>query len=168
MPRTSTTFQVGHKKVGGRKSGGIDKRTRAAMTVAAKKACDLLGPDEFAGNALDLLQLIYRDEKQPMPMRLDAARVAVNFECPKLQAVAARVDQFIKVDELSDEERQAQAMRVIDEAFAEHGLQTPLSWYDRDKIPAERLLAEAAAAKAEQVAEPAEDAAAPDAAAPGM
>jgi hypothetical protein len=81
-------FQPGHPKVGGRKRGTRNKATieRELQEATLLKS----GPTEeaFSGDALGFLQLIYRDPDQPRSVRLDAARVAVGFEVPRLQAVA--------------------------------------------------------------------------------
>jgi hypothetical protein len=55
------------------------------------------------GTALDFLQAVYRDFRQPLPVRLRAAIEALPFESPKLSAVAvmsgedfgARLDRAI-------------------------------------------------------------------------
>jgi len=55
-------------------------------------------PNVFAGDAVALMQLIYRDPSQDMGLRLDAAKSAAKFERPVLSAVAVQQAPRARVD----------------------------------------------------------------------
>jgi hypothetical protein len=74
---------------GGRQRGTPNKRTEAlaqAQAEASEKITAALGPDAFDADALSFLQVIYRDKKQAVEVRLQAARAAISFETPQLAA----------------------------------------------------------------------------------
>jgi hypothetical protein len=88
---------------GGRRRGTKNKRTverERAVAEAATKIAGALGPDAFEGDALSLMQLTYRDEKQPLPIRLSAAQAAIQFERPRLTAMKAEVTGKLTLAEL--------------------------------------------------------------------
>lgn len=74
-----------------------------ALAIAAVDAADgadpsLVAGDKstlrmFDGNALLLLQQTYKDCRLPRSMRLDAAKVAIRYESPALQAVSLSGDE---------------------------------------------------------------------------
>ena len=80
-------------KTGGRTKGTLNKRTMAkqeATQEAVLRVTQLIPEAHlFAGNALAMLASIYRDERQPMAARIEAAVEAMPYESPKLQAVPA-------------------------------------------------------------------------------
>ena len=84
-------FVKGRTKTGGRQKGTLNQRPRALREAAREKIALALGEDAFDGLAIDFLQLIYRDSSQPLPLRLDAAKTAIGYETPRLNAVDARV-----------------------------------------------------------------------------
>jgi hypothetical protein len=71
---------AGHK-TGGRTKGTPNKRTLARRLAEAEAMCAL--PEHFQGNALALLQMIYRDTKLELRVRIDAASEALAYELPK-------------------------------------------------------------------------------------
>jgi hypothetical protein len=71
------------KKTGGRKAGTLNKRTQAMQ--AAMKAAALGLPT--GASALERLQAIYRDDSQPLDVRMQALALALPYESPKLAAI---------------------------------------------------------------------------------
>ena len=55
-------------------------------------------PDAFPGDAVSLLQCIYRDQSLPLDVRIDAAGKAARFERPTLAAVAVREMPKVRPD----------------------------------------------------------------------
>jgi hypothetical protein len=47
-------------------------------------------PDAFPGDAVALMQCVYRDQSLPLPIRLAAATAAARFERPTLAATMVR------------------------------------------------------------------------------
>jgi hypothetical protein len=83
-------------------SVGDDASGRIAAEAARpspRRAVENIGaardPDGFAGDARALLMSIYRDPRQPISLRIDAAKAALPFERPRLAAVERQgVDEF--------------------------------------------------------------------------
>jgi hypothetical protein len=78
------------RKTGGRKPGGKNKRTlelEAKARAAADQISEALGNAAFDGDAHALLMTVYKDETQPIELRLDAAKAALRFEKPALASV---------------------------------------------------------------------------------
>src|SRR5690349_10837890 len=82
---------TGHK-TGGRVKGTLNKRT--AKQKAASRAViaqfEAAVPSAFDGDAVSLLQLVYRNPAMPWEIRIDCAKAACRFERPQLSAVATR------------------------------------------------------------------------------
>jgi hypothetical protein len=81
---------------GGRQRGVKNRRTVAlaqAQAEASERVTQALGPVAFDGDALSFLQLIYRDATQAVETRLHAAKAAVAYEKPRLQAIAMDLKQ---------------------------------------------------------------------------
>lgn len=73
----------------GRPLGAKNKRT-AAVEAAAKAAAEAIGaamPGAFEGDAHAFLMAVYKDPKQPIEVRLDAAGKAIRYEKPALAAI---------------------------------------------------------------------------------
>ena len=78
-------------KYGGRVKGTPNKRTverTEALARFQKTLAEHLGSDYFEGDALALMQSVYKNMTLPIDLRLDAAKCASHFERPRLQAVA--------------------------------------------------------------------------------
>jgi len=74
---------------GGRAKGRPNKRTtglQEAQQQAAQKLAEALGESCFEGDAHALLMAVYKDKTQPIELRVDAAKAAVGYEKPRLQA----------------------------------------------------------------------------------
>jgi hypothetical protein len=92
---------------GGRQPGVKNKRTlerEAALAKAAAEIEGVLGEQAFDGDAHSLLAMIYKDTRQPIDLRLDAARAAISFEKPRLSSVDANVKNSVDFENMSDDE----------------------------------------------------------------
>ena len=97
-------FAQGHAKVGGRKKGTPNKqelplaralreaREKAEREVAADPNCD----------AHSLLRMVYLDTTLPIEVRIDAAKAAIGYELPKLNAIDARIDAVSHPESAAD------------------------------------------------------------------
>jgi hypothetical protein len=93
----------GRPKTGGRKRGTPNKWTVArerAVAGAARKITAALGDDAFQGDAHALLMAVYKDPRQPVQLRLEAARAAIAYEKPRLAAVEAKVEGRMTLEQL--------------------------------------------------------------------
>jgi hypothetical protein len=96
----------GTPKTGGRKVGTPNKRSTALQAVAAAAAEKIettLGPNAFDGDAHALLMAVYKDERYPIGVRIDAAKAALPYEKPKLASIETKVvDEFenLSIEEL--------------------------------------------------------------------
>lgn len=79
----------GKREGAGRPPGVKNKRTAemAAAVAAAAKQIAAAIPDAFAGDAHALLMAVYKNEAHEWPLRVDAAKAAIRFEKPALNAV---------------------------------------------------------------------------------
>lgn len=108
----------GGKRPGaGRKRGGRNKRTAeriAAMNDAARAATEVLGDKAFSGDAHALLMLTYKNEALPLQTRLEAAKAAIAYERPKLQAIehSGEIHRPRPLSDLSDDELLAIAASI--------------------------------------------------------
>src|SRR5579872_3131387 len=75
---------------GGRSKGTPNKRT-AALAEATERAAQVLaeelGEDCFPGDAHSLLMAVYKDKRNPVELRVDAAKAAAPYEKPRLNTV---------------------------------------------------------------------------------
>ena len=79
----------GQKKTGGRQKGSRNKRTQEREEATAQ-AVALIGeaiPDAFAGDAHAFLVAVYKNPRIDHHTRQDAAKAALPYEKPRLQAV---------------------------------------------------------------------------------
>jgi hypothetical protein len=123
------TAPKGHPRYGGRAKGTPNKRTKEmldATRAAREKARRVLGNDAFDGDAHALLVLVYRDTSLPIELRLDAAKVAINYESPRLQAVQldGALSAQVKMT-IPPEERRVIAQELFDRAFSLMGKSRP-------------------------------------------
>jgi hypothetical protein len=100
-------------KTGGRKRGSKNKRTEKlnqAVEEVAAVVAKALGLEAFEGDAHAFLMLIYKNEKAPLDLRLEAAKAAIRFEKPALGAVETKNETTIRyVARLPNKEPDAQA-----------------------------------------------------------
>jgi hypothetical protein len=100
--------RTGTPKTGGRKAGTPNKRTvalRTATATAAEQISAALGSEVFHGDAHALLMTVYKDPKQPIGLRMEAAKAALPYEKPRLASIENKiVDEF---DNMSDEQVEA-------------------------------------------------------------
>ena len=99
MPRPK-----GLPKTGGRVKGTPNKqespiaralreaREKAEREVAADPNCD----------AHSLLRMVYLDTTLPIEVRIDAAKAAIGYELPKLNAIDARIDAVSHPESAAD------------------------------------------------------------------
>ena len=75
------------KKTGGRVAGTPNKRKRQAVVAEAIARVGETIPDAFAGDAHALLIATYKNPNLDLHVRLEAAKAALPYEKPRLQAV---------------------------------------------------------------------------------
>jgi hypothetical protein len=81
-------------KTGGRKPGSKNRRTaelEAATETAARTISEALGT-AFEGDAHAFLMAVYKNEANPIDIRIDAAKAAIRFEKPSLAALEAKTE----------------------------------------------------------------------------
>ena len=89
MPRPK-----GLPKTGGRVKGTPNKQElplARALREAREKAEREVATDPNC-DAHSLLRAVYLDPAQPIEVRIDAAKAAIGYELPKLNAIDARID----------------------------------------------------------------------------
>ena len=87
--RNPARVAKGQKKTGGRQKGSRNKRTQEREEAPAQ-AVALIGeaiPDAFAGDAHAFLVAVYKNPRIDHHTRQDAAKAALPYEKPRLQAV---------------------------------------------------------------------------------
>jgi hypothetical protein len=102
-------FQKGHTKLGGRKVGSINVRTR-------KMKAELGVTGE---TPLGYMLRVLHNPKESAERKQWAAATAAPFVHPRLAAVDSRVVAEVKVSPMSEGELRAEARRLIAEAFRE-------------------------------------------------
>jgi hypothetical protein len=80
------------RKTGGRQAGVPNKRTAATKAVLLEVVAKFeeAVPAAFDGDAVALMQVIYRDPQYPIELRLDAAKSSARFERPTLSAAMVK------------------------------------------------------------------------------
>ncbi len=101
----------GSPKSGGRQKGTPNKRTverEAAVQDAAEKIGTAI-PDAFDGDSHALLMAVYKDPEQPIDRRIEAAKAAIGYEKPRLQAIEhggnvtlSQEDRLNRIKQLED------------------------------------------------------------------
>lgn len=82
------------QKTGGRKKGSRNRKTIARETAVAELHA-VLGERGFQGDAHAFLMAVYKDQQQPLVMRIDAAKAAIGYEKPKLTFLDANIDATV-------------------------------------------------------------------------
>ena len=83
----------GYRPGGGRPKGSQSANTKARRAAPREIVTKVVQqfqidhPDAFPGDAVSLLQCIYRDAALPLEVRIDAAKAVARFERPQLAAV---------------------------------------------------------------------------------
>ena len=75
------------QKTGGRQRGTPNKRKRQAVVAEAIARVGETIPDAFAGDGHALLIATYKNPNLDLHVRLEAAKAALPYEKPRLQAV---------------------------------------------------------------------------------
>jgi hypothetical protein len=98
-------------------------RTRAvedAMKAVEKEFAEKV-PEAFAGDGVAFLQTVYKDPRQSLNVRMDAAAKAARFERPMLASTNVRVIR--RIEDLTDEELQMRGAgyrtRIVASLFGE-------------------------------------------------
>ncbi len=76
-------------RIGGRQKGTKNKRTveREAATAQMAREIASVIEDAFEGDAHAFLVSLYKNPRQPIEIRVEAAKAAIGYEKPKLAAV---------------------------------------------------------------------------------
>lgn len=77
------------------------------MQAAAARINDAI-PEAFTGDSHDLLMMVYKDPNRPIDVRIDAAKTAIGYEKPRLQAI----EQNIQISEHEEAVRTLHAVVV--------------------------------------------------------
>ena len=99
----------GRRPGAGRKAGGTNKRTREFRAEVAKSG----------RSPLEHMLAVLHDESADKDRRDRMAIAAAPFVHPKLQVVDSRVVAEVSITTMTDDERRAEARRLIAEAFRE-------------------------------------------------
>ncbi len=79
----------GKREGAGRRAGAASKHTkvRAAKVDEAAAKLEKAIPGAFKGDSHAFLMAVYKDPANPLDVRIDAAKAAIGYEKPRLQAV---------------------------------------------------------------------------------
>jgi hypothetical protein len=84
----------------GRPKGAKNRRTKEVEAATAEAAAQIeaaLG-EAFEGDAHALLMAVYKNTALDLPLRLDAAKAAIRFEKPALQATKGELEVKAQVE----------------------------------------------------------------------
>jgi hypothetical protein len=70
----------GRREGAGRKPGARNKRTVEVLAAPDNVLATMVEP--FEGDGVALLQLVYKDPRQPLSIRMNAASLAAKYERP--------------------------------------------------------------------------------------
>lgn len=83
------------RKTGGRKKGSRNRKVVAREQAVAEVVTEALAENGFKGDAHAFLMAVYKNEAQPLVMRIDAAKAAISYEKPKLTSLEASIDATV-------------------------------------------------------------------------
>ena len=102
----------GFRAGGGRPKGSVNKRTlaeREEQRQIVQRVVDAVGEIEgvemFKGDAVALAQLLYRDPRQPMEIRLVCMRIAAPYERPALAAIQVQQVEKVEIEDTTPQVR---------------------------------------------------------------
>ena len=98
----------GRRPGAGRKRGVSAKHPSRSLKIA-------LAAREAGITPLEYLCALFRDDEQPLPVRLDAAKAAAPFMHPRLTAIEAKVVEK-RYSDMTPEERRAEYERIVAQA----------------------------------------------------
>lgn len=100
----------------GRPKGATNKiiRQRQEKLEAAARQIEDALPEAFKGDAHALLMAIYKDTKNELEIRIDAAKAAIGYEKPRLANTTIQNKTVRSVDELSTAELLAALQSAAD------------------------------------------------------
>jgi hypothetical protein len=122
--KTMKNRSVGRPR--GVKNQSTKAREAAIRDAAARMAAHM--PDGYQGDAHTLLVSVYRDVSMPLDVRIDAAKAAVKYERPALQATT--ITEKSNLDELTPE----QLMELALALRAAVGRSDPPPWHDSGRL----------------------------------
>jgi hypothetical protein len=71
-----------------------------SLADAAANITGALGAEAFEGDAHALLMAVYKDARQPIELRVAAAKAAIGFERPRLAAIEGKVEGVITLEQI--------------------------------------------------------------------
>lgn len=94
MSAKESSAHGGKRSGAGRKPGSKSKitREREQATAEAAKALEGVIPEAFTGDAHSLLMAVYKDPRNDIEVRIDAAKAAIRYEKPALSSVEANIE----------------------------------------------------------------------------
>jgi len=107
----------GKREGAGRPRGSESEHTRRRREAARKILAhfELEHPDAFPGDAVSLLQCIYRHPDLPLEVRIDAASKCARYERPALTAAVVR---DVTPDKRDPGSRNARILELLEKGLA--------------------------------------------------